>query len=337
MPKSSIAIRTPMRERAQRRRARAGLVISALSVISSSRWRGGEPGGLGRPRATCVVEVWAARAGAADTLTATRIGRRAALVASARACGRPRASTQLADRHDRPVSSASGMNSAGREPALGVLPAQRAPRRRRAAVSQLDDRLVVSTNSSRSSAAQVGLELAAAQRVAAIAVVEDSVACRGRAPWPGTSRRRRCAAASSARRRRAGSAMPMLAVHEDLASGEVERLARAPRASARRSRARRARRRGLDEHARTRRRRGGPPCRSGARPRAAARPTARAARRRRVAQGVVDRLEVVEVEQQHRRRRGAARGAQRLFHAVDAGQLAVREVGSAGRAATGGA
>ena len=115
----------------------------------------------------------------------------------------------------RSVSSATWMNSVGRDRAeLGVVEAgERLDAEDAARAHDRDDRLVVHVDLVvLERGAQPELELAAALGLHAQVVVEDLDLRCHRAPWPGASRRARRAVALRRRRRRpAANAMPMLA------------------------------------------------------------------------------------------------------------------------------
>ena len=214
-----------------------------------------------------------------------------------------------------PVSSASGMNSPARSaPPLGVLPAhQRLDLADRRRVASVDDRLVVEPKlAALERPAQVGLQLQPLQRTRR--------ACRRRrprsapcpAPWPGTWPGRRRAAASSAPvlaraaaarsrcwrrrtprgRRAANGAAQRAAIRSATADGAAS-VRRGPRAG---RRTRRPPSRATVSSARTQRSQ--PLGHRDQQPVAGLVPEA-----------VVDDLEVVEVEEEHRDRASARRSA----------------------------
>ena len=224
-------------------------------------------------------------------------------------------STQRPSGTMRPVSSATGMNSRAGPAPLGMLPAHQRLEAGQLARGEVDDGLVVEdrTRCALERAAQVGLDAqlrSTARRCMSASKI--SVTRRARWPWPGTWRCRRRAASSSGSARSAGPT----------ARCRCWRCRR-PRSRRRRTAPpaprwiRSATRDGVGARCRdpragwrTRRRPGGPGCRPGA----GERSRRRAISHQQlvagvVAEAVVDPLEAVEVEVEHRERQAGRPGA----------------------------
>ena len=288
--------------------------MTALSVISSFRQAGSSPV-VGQHLARSRPRRPGSRSWRAERLTLDdeRLARPLALPAR-RLRGRPPRSTQLADRDDqagllgdrdearpgaiRPRSGCSQRSSASTAAdAPGLERRRSAGRPREARSRSMASRRSVSS----SSRSQRSARHARGRRA-------RSGPCRS--PWRGTSPgRRRAAGRRPVARPGALSAMPMLTLDDHLAAVEQERrAAAAPAMRSATATARRPRRRRPRAAPRTRRRRAARPC-----PRRAGSARSRSATAISSSspaswpEAVVDHLEVVQVQEQHRDQRARSR------------------------------
>ena len=315
MPKSSMARRTP----SVLQRAAGWARFSSVSVISDAL------GHLERRAGRRVMPVSASTLAHLREQVAVRSSWRADTLtpifsapARCRRCQRDRLAAGLAqhpaaERHDQPGGLGERDELGRRRPARARGAASGpAPRPRRSARSQVDDAAgSAATNSSRSSAdAQVGLQLEALAP--------------GRRASSGRSTRSRPSPAAlawymarSALRSSCSAVVASAVAGGDADAGRDVQLAappmtngcaRAPRRSARRSASASSRADVARAGRRTRRRRSGPRCR---RPRTASRSRSATCDQQLVAggvaEGVVDLLEAVQVEEQDGDVAGAAR------------------------------